>query len=279
MAEIYAHSRTVPEGELKLHLDIICHCWHLRSATRCVPRLVAPDGEAETWSPKFVFLLADLARCTFEASRRKTAKQELLKVWRLRLRRYPGSNPDLIAQDVKTVLTRHVFLGREWSDTWPEGAYEAAIPRTDICPHPPEWEGSERKLSHDEVGKEDARRSKRKRDEKGKGPANHPARHPRGVKDRAVLVVPPMNRELERRGFGTFGPTGYAEMEELPPIPGDLTPIQKLLALRQREAVEAEDLVYVESLVRQKKKARDLARTRYEVTIHPAAAGNIQLRQ
>jgi hypothetical protein len=50
------------------------------------------------------------------------------------------------------------------------------------------------------------------------------------------------------------------QREVLPPIPRNLTPAQQFEALSRREVVEIEDLAY-------RRKARELARTRYKMTL------------
>jgi hypothetical protein len=97
-------------GPPQINLDNIHDCWKLRSAACYIPRMIAPDGGAETWPPDLIRQLARLARNMHNEY--KIVRRALLEFWHLRLARYPESNPDLIAQDVETVYKRMKLLRR-----------------------------------------------------------------------------------------------------------------------------------------------------------------------
>jgi len=137
MAPPYAHTGKVPIGPLNTYLTWICDNWQLQSATKCIPRMISPEGEGHHWQQDLVCELMEVARTT--PDKRKAVIRDLVHVWRLRLRRYPESAPYLLAQDVAPVLKRHVFLLRCSTLEWAPGELEAITPKLDTIPTPPKW--------------------------------------------------------------------------------------------------------------------------------------------
>jgi hypothetical protein len=88
-------------------LITICHFWQLQSANSCLPPLLRPDGEAASWPLDLVHHLAELSEISSDEL--DTVQHELSTVLCLRLETHPNSSPELIVQDVETVLARYHF--------------------------------------------------------------------------------------------------------------------------------------------------------------------------
>jgi hypothetical protein len=102
----------------------------LETLSDCFPNLVRPDGEAAFWPIDLTHLLSQLAELT--SGNHATVKSELSQVCRIRLEKYPESDPDLIAQDVETVLRRHLFRNSERAGKMTAREYQKAEPRLGI---------------------------------------------------------------------------------------------------------------------------------------------------
>jgi hypothetical protein len=139
-------------GPVQALLEFICRRWNLNSPTQCLPHLMRPYGKAETWSPDMLYHIARLSLATSDDH--ATAVRELRQVWHLRLGKYPGSDPDLSAQDVETVYKRRRFMNRAAHQEWEWEEYEPYISRLDVFPSPPSWKI--RKLASDAEGSQNA---------------------------------------------------------------------------------------------------------------------------
>jgi hypothetical protein len=141
MAGNYAHSNKLPRGGLNTDLNWICQKWHLQSATTYIPRFLAPDGEAEIWPRQLLRQIAELAMVS--KAKRNPAVRDILEVCRLRLRRFPESDPNLLPQDVRPVLSRHNHL-REWEKTDRlYNEYKCKLPKLNVISLPPKWKKRE----------------------------------------------------------------------------------------------------------------------------------------
>jgi hypothetical protein len=115
-------------------LTTICHQWQLQSPNSCLPHLLRPDGEAASWPLDLVHHLAELSEIS--SNEHAIVQDELLKVLRLRLKRYPNSAPELIVQDVQTVLARCYFRNSRKAQKMAEDDFQRALPRLDDFPSP-----------------------------------------------------------------------------------------------------------------------------------------------
>jgi hypothetical protein len=135
---LYRHNtstkHTTPLGQ---DLTTICQHWNLYSASACLPRLVAPDGEAHTWPAAIVHHLAELSEITHDDH--ATAIRDLLRVRELRLKLYPESDPDLSVQDIQTVYRRHDYMLRNGVTGSERHGVNMNVPRLDAFPSPPSW--------------------------------------------------------------------------------------------------------------------------------------------
>jgi hypothetical protein len=261
-------------GPLNMDLNTICELCDLRSATHCLSRMIAPAGEAGSWPPDLVHQLAHLARNT--RHEHANAMHALLQVWRLRLARYPNSNPDVIAKDVETVCTRMKFLSRH-DRKGPEGEPIGAAPQmgqlkraagveghrgdespkarrinkgkgparvqTRSPPPPPP------RIQQGQVG-ESSRTGKRSRDA---APPQTPSRHTPPIYHHALSSKSGIANDVDVDSE-TGTPIRYVELGDLLAIPEHWTPRQKSMALRQREVIQAADLGYLKACVWHKEK-------------------------
>jgi hypothetical protein len=264
-------------GPPQIDLDNIRDCWKLRSVTWCLPRMIAPDSGAETWPPDLICQLVRLARNMHNEY--KIIRCTLLEVWHLRLARYPESNPDLIAQDVETVYKRMKFLRRR-------GILGKDAPKLDAFSVPLRWKrqtradpvetrkgidkGVQTRLppplpstaQPPHVG--ESPRTKRNTRENVPAPTLLPSPLP---DNRRVAPTHLVNRDDVNSNIESNASLQYVEIRDLPPIPEHLMPRQKETVLRQREAIQAEDLKYIKVYTKERQKQRDLAITRYEIMI------------
>ncbi|KAH7381480.1 hypothetical protein DE146DRAFT_773238 [Phaeosphaeria sp. MPI-PUGE-AT-0046c] len=245
-------------------IDAICEHWNLKSANDCLPHILRPDGEVDTWPPDLVHRLAQLA-CTTR-NKRTSAVRELLQVWQLRLRRYPESNPDLCASDVEFVNKRRGLENAARRNKWTQEEREANIPRLDAFPSPSKWKKRQRVDLADNVESPEARRKR-----KGKGPVHSQTPLPMS---RSELV---RMRRLVTAGSSmatnadNWQASDYVELaSEITLIPENLSPAQRMKIFRLRDALRVKDLEYIEICIKQKLKQRNLAHMRYEVGIYEA---------
>jgi hypothetical protein len=93
-----------------------------------------PDGEAASWPLDLVHHLAELSEISSDEL--DTVQHELSTVLRLRLERYPNSSPELIVQDVETVLARYHFSNSRKAQKMADDEFNRALPRLDDFPSP-----------------------------------------------------------------------------------------------------------------------------------------------
>ncbi|KAF1911963.1 hypothetical protein BDU57DRAFT_532901 [Ampelomyces quisqualis] len=299
------HHPQTPEQYTELvsgHSEAIRVNWGLESARHCLPQLIRPDGGAQSWPPD---LLARLAQLSLATQHDHTAVvRELLRVWHLRLGRYPESDPDLCTQDVETVYKRRVFLSRASSVDQRKEKYESSIPRLDTFPSPPSWKKRKRaslegnssmagtltidseapsrmaevqteKRQQDKESPEDRWRRKGKGHVRFQSPPVSLPKSPPGT-----LLASNHALKVADLDLTVVTSAGYIELaNELMPIPENFSQEQKLTALRRREIFEVEDLAYLDLCIKQKMKKRNLAYTRYELSMYEVLTSKTDMRE
>jgi hypothetical protein len=246
--ETRSHNTNPSSHPIQRDINIIRKDWNLRSATHCLPHMIAPEGEAKIWPPD---LLSELARlATNVPDNYAVARRALLEVWHLRLARFPESNPDLIAQDVETVTKRMVFLKRNGLLKRNNGELKKAASKLTAFPAPPRWNKRKRGNSLEERRGNEALETRRI--DKGVKIGFSPQPTPRGRRSqvgessrtsRALRGMPVVSSRFTSSVFNlrVSPPTpdtnsdvnsetpsnnskNYVEMGDLPPIPDNLTP-------------------------------------------------------
>jgi hypothetical protein len=183
-----------------MDLKTICELWDLQSATQCLSGMIASAGEAGTWPPVLIHQLARLARNTQD--KYAIAMHALMHVRRLRLVRYPESNPDVIAQDVKIVYKRMAFLRKHNILDGRDKHLEVAAPRLDAFSSPPSWRNQRRAVLDDKCRGDEM---KDRRVDKGRGPAK--------VQTQSSL---PLSPRYKQEHVGESSRTGINSTETAP---------------------------------------------------------------
>ena len=250
--------------------------WKL-PATACLPYLVKPEGEAAFWPVDIVHLLAQLAELT--SGDHATVKPELSQVCRNRLSKYPESDPDLIAQDVETVLRKRQFMKSKSAQKMAQREYAKAVPRLDDFPTPPPRLRKRKRVEHSSSDVKAAQESDPRRrqleaqDTRSAGSErNDPApaeqrRYTRGPVRFATPLPPPPPPAARRLPSPPAYFDSNQDLPPIPPSPSGLSAARRSMFIRQRERIEEADVSYFDALLKKRRKECDYQRTKYDILI------------